>query len=283
MDHYAYGLDDFKRIRPDWEYFTFADRAAQSAFFAEDLLSRLDADEAAGRRTVVVLPVGPIDYAPFVAAVNERGRSLAGLVVFFMDEYCNPDGSWIDVRHPLSFRGFAQRTLVSPLREELRIPEDQFIFPNGADPDETLRAIERFGGIDVTYGGFGVNGHLAFNDPPEDPAERTERNVRDSTVRVVTLSRETLTQNAMGGTGGNMDLIPRQAATLGMRELLSAGELHLYLLRTWHAGILRKALFGPVGPECPGSYAQTHPWVRLCMTADALAPPAVNVTLNIGA
>jgi glucosamine-6-phosphate deaminase len=280
---YRLTLEDFRRLRPAWEFLAFPNRQAQDAFFALDLLDRLVRDAAAGKQTVAVLPVGPIDYSVLVSLANARNTSLANLVAVFMDEYCDAGGGYVPLDHPLSFRGFVQRTLVAPLKPELRIPPEQVIFPDGRDPAATVRAIAGYGGVDVTYGGFGITGHLAFNDPPDDPSERTESRVRHSTVRVVELSRETLVQNAMGGTGGNLDLIPRHAVTLGMAEMLAAREMHLYLLRTWHAGIARKALFGPVSPECPGSYVQEHGRVRVCLTPEALALPAVNVTLNIGA
>jgi glucosamine-6-phosphate deaminase len=283
MDYYSYELEDFKRDKPDWEFLHFSSRDEQNAFFAADLVKRLRANERENRKTVIVLPVGPIEYRPLVELSNSEGISLENLVVFFMDEYCEPDGTYIDRSHPLSFRRFVEENLYGVLREENRMPEENIIFPNAKDPSETISRIEEFGGIEVTYGGFGITGHLAFNDPPESAKERTEENVRYSTVRMVNLSRETLVQNAMGGTGGNVDLIPRHAVTLGMKEMLSASEIHLYLLRTWHAGIMRKALFGPITPECPGSYVQHHEKVRVCMTPEALALPAVNVTLNIGA
>ena len=93
------------------------------------------------------------------------------------------------------------------------------------------RRIEETGGINVVFGGFGLNGHLAFNDPPDKENECTVQNVRNSTTRVVHLSRETISQNALGGTRGLLELVPPIAVTIGMQEMLAADEIHLYLLR----------------------------------------------------
>ncbi|MFC1590159.1 hypothetical protein ACFL42_01550 [Candidatus Omnitrophota bacterium] len=283
MDYYSYTLEDFKRVRPDWEFLAFSSLDEQNTFFADDLIKRIKANEEKGRKTVVCLPVGPIDYGYLARLSNSKNISLKGLVIFFMDEYCDAGGNYIDIGHPLSFKGFIGKNFLSLLKEENRMPESSIIFPNAKDPAETLSKIGSFGGIEVTYGGFGITGHLAFNDPPDEEKDRTEENVRYSSVRKVRLSRETLVQNAIAGTSGNMELIPPYAATLGMKEMLSAGEIHAYLLRTWHSGVMRRVLFGPVGPDCPSSYVQLHKKVRVCMTPDVLKVPPVNVTLNIGA
>ncbi|MFH1244948.1 MAG: hypothetical protein V1662_00495 [Candidatus Omnitrophota bacterium] len=282
MRYYSYALEDFKRERPDWEFLVFPSLDEQNKFFAQDLTERIKKNEQESRKTVVVFPVGPIDYGYLARLSNARNISLKNLVIFFMDEYCDSQGNYVDLRHPLSFRGFIQENFYNLLKEENRMPGEQLIFPDGKNPAQTISRIKSWGGIEVTYGGFGINGHLAFNDPPDNQEERTEQNVRYSTVRKVALSRETLTQNALAGTAGNIDIIPRYAVTLGMRELLSAGEIHAYLLRTWHSGVMRRVLFGPVEPGCPASYVQLHKKVRVCMPPDVLKLPLVNVTLNIG-
>jgi len=282
VEFYSYNLDDFRKKRPKWEFMFFRLLDEQNLFFTNDLIRRIRSNDKLGRKTVVVLPVGPINYRYFVDLTNTENISLKNLVIFFMDEYSGADGNFVSKDHPLSFRRFVEDNFYNLINYKNRMPEEFIIFPNGHNPSETIAKINSFEGIDVTYGGFGINGHLAFNDPPEETHELTEENVRFSTVRTVTLPRETIVQNAMGGTGGNMDIIPRHAVTLGMKELLSAKEIHLYLIRTWHAGIMRKALFGPIDPRCPGSYVQFHNKVRVCMTPEVVALPKINVTLNIG-
>lgn len=282
MKYYEYKFDDFQKLRPDWEFLRFESLQHQNEYFANDLILRIDKNNNESKKTVIVLPVGPIDYTSFITRVNQEKINLENLIIFFMDEYANPDGSYIPTSHPLSFRSFVDRSFYKLISENSRMPYQQIIFPNGSNPQETIDLINHHGGIEITYGGFGMTGHLAFNDPPDDIELQTEENVRYSTVRLVELTRETLIQNAMGGTGGNIEIIPRFAVTLGMKEMLAAKEIHLYLLRTWHAGIARRALFGPVSPSCPGSYVQKHTKVKVCMTPEALKLPMINVTLNIG-
>ena len=66
-----------------------------------------------------------------------------------------------------------------------------------------------------------------------------------------------------------------------MKEMLQSKEIHLYLLRTWHSGVLRRCLFGPIAPEVPGTLVQEHGNVTVCMPAYVAALPEVVVTLDI--
>ena len=94
--------------------------------------------------------------------------------------------------------------------------------------------------------------------------------------------RESQVQMCMGGTNGNRDIIPGTAVTLGMYELLMSKKIHLTFMRSWHSGVLRRALFGPVTGRCPGSFIQEHPNVEVTMTQLAAAPPVLNVTQATG-
>ena len=199
MKYYSYKLDDFKLKKPEWEFLPFESLNAQNKYFAIDLIERIETNNLENRKTVIVLPVGPINYFEFIKMVNCKKINLKKLIIFFMDEYCKENGEYIDKEHPLSFRRFIEDTFVKQIDPKLRMPLSQIIFPNGINPEETVSLIDSYGGIDITYGGFGINGHLAFNDPPEEIDKCIEDNVRYSTVRVVKLSRETITQNAISG------------------------------------------------------------------------------------
>jgi len=59
-------------------------------------------------------------------------------------------------------------------------------------------------------------------------------------------------------------------------------EICLTFMRGWHAGTMRRALFGPVSPDCPGSLVQEHPNVEVILTELAAQPPVVNIALDTG-
>jgi glucosamine-6-phosphate deaminase len=128
---------------------------------------------------------------------------------------------------------------------------------------------------------MGLTGHFAFNDPPEPGEPIDDHMVKNSRTRIVTICRESQAQMCMGGTGGNWEIIPARAVTLGLYEILMSKKIHLTFMRSWHAGVLRKALFGPVTGSCPGSFVQTHPHVEVTLTDLAAKVPLIHVAQRI--
>lgn len=247
---------------------------------AVELVNMIQVNSAQGKLTKVVLPVGPLELVPFARLCNDQGVSCESLVIFGMDEYVQIDGGAIPTEHPLSFRRFFQESLLDRLDPDKRLPPDQLILPDPANIDGVLKKIEGYGGFDVVYGGFGINGHFAFNTPPREAiAVETFRN---STVRVLELREGDVVQMAMGGTDGNLEIIPPRACTLGMKELLSARRIHLTFIRSWHAGVLRRALFGPVTSAFPGSLVQLHPNVTATITSLAAKVPSLSILQSPG-
>jgi glucosamine-6-phosphate deaminase len=89
-------------------------------------------------------------------------------------------------------------------------------------------------------------------------------------------------QMAMGGTNGNLEILPRRAVTLGMYEMLKSKRIHLTFMRRWHAGLWRRALLGEVSSSFPGSLVQEHPNYKVIITELAAAPPLLNVAQATG-
>ena len=253
-----------------------ADAAAMSRVFADDMVEAFALAKSAGRDKVVfIVPVGPVgQFELFAERVNAERLSLRDLVVVNMDEYLTADGrDFIAPTDPLSFVGHMQRALWSRLDPALAPPPEQRHFPHPRDPAATTRLIDSLGGVDVTWGGVGITGHLAFNEPPEpDEADDVEAFAQAST-RVLRLSRETLTINAVTATRGNIDCIPRLAITVGMREILASRRIRIFMNRPWQCAIARKLLHGPVTARCPASLLQRHGDVLVTMTEEVVAMP----------
>ncbi|MCV0395992.1 MAG: glucosamine-6-phosphate isomerase [Rhizobiaceae bacterium] len=240
---------------------TVSDPEAISRRFASDLMDEYRAAKAAGRDKVVfILPVGPVgQYELWADRCNREGMSLRDLVAINMDEYLTPDGrDFIPETDPLSFRRHMKERFWGRLDPALAPPENQRHFPSPADPQATTSLIERLGGVDVTFGGVGITGHLAFNDPPEpgEPID-TEAFARLPT-RVLRLSRETRLINAVTALKGNLDRVPQWAVTVGMKEILESRKVRVYMNRPWQCAILRKLLHGPVTAAVPASLLQRH-------------------------
>jgi glucosamine-6-phosphate deaminase len=183
------------------------------------------------------------------------------------------EGDYIPPNDALSFRSHMERALWSRLDPALAPQPAQRHFPNPRDPQATNRLIERCGGVDVAFGGVGITGHLAFNDPPEPGDAIDNESFANLRTRIVELSRETRTINAVNATRGNIDRIPRTAVTVGMKEILEARKIRLYLNRPWQCAIVRKLLHGPITAAVPASLVRRHPDVHVTMTTEVTQLP----------
>ena len=200
-----------------------------------------------------------------------------------MDEYLDAEGLPIPESHPLSFRGYMRRSLASRIDPSLGFSMDRVVSPLPGTIKDTSERILSMGGADLCFSGFGINGHVAFNDPPAPHEVDKDVNwLRNCRARVVVPNRETSTQIVMGGTNGNWAIIPPMAATLGMKELLASKKICLTFMRNWHAGVMRRSLFGPVSVDWPASLIQEHPNVEVLVTELAAADPVVQVTQATG-
>ncbi len=225
--------------------------------FAQSVADEIAANNAAGRPTNLILPVGPIGQYPLLAQiVNTRRLTLANCRLFMMDEHCDEKGQALPPDHPLSFRRQFNKAFMDHLPSELRPPARQIVFPDHANVEELKARIDAVGGIDTCYGGIGIHGHVAYNEP--------EPGVRDSDPRVVDLNDFTRTINAVrAGIGGNLEAYPRRGITLGMRQILGSRRIRLYCRNgiplDWANTVLRLALFGEPGEDYPVTLIRDHP------------------------
>jgi glucosamine-6-phosphate deaminase len=252
---------------------------AVAAEFAE----ALEEKQRSGEMLTVIAPVGPLDYRYFAAEVKRRALSCSHLRTINMDEYLDEQDRLISSDHPLSFRRFMEQTFFSRLDPKQRPKPENIIFPDPDKPETVTELIDRIGGADILWGGLGITGHFAFNDPPAMLGEAEDlESFRNCKTRKLTISPMSKAQMAMGGTNGNLDILPRRAVTLGMYEMLKSKRIHLTFMRSWHAGLWRRALLGEVSSSFPGSLVQEHPNYRVIMTELAAAVPLLNVAQATG-
>ena len=238
---------------------------------ALEMLECIKANNAAGKKTVFICPVGPVGQYPiFVRLVNRERVSLKNCWFINMDEYLNDDETWIDMGSKLSFRGFMERTVYSQIDADLVVPENQRVFPDPKNLDYIPRLIEELGGVDIAFGGIGINGHLAFNEPQD---ELTADEFAQLPTRVLTISRETRTTNAIGDYNGAIDAMPRKCVTIGMKQILSAKKIRLGVFRDWHRAVVRQTAYGEVSAHFPATLIQRHPDAMVIANANASQQP----------
>ena len=228
------------------------------------MAEEIKANNLSGRRTVMICPVGPVGQYPyFVDMVNEQAISLKNAWFINMDEYLDDDKKWISMDHPLSFRGFMDRVVYSQIRPELVMPKEQRIFP---DPDQVERVpklIEELGGVDIAFGGIGINGHVAFNEA--DPSMSKEEFLAQKT-RVLAISPETRAANAIGDFGGALEDMPKYCVTVGIYEIAHAEKIRLGCFRNWHRAVVRRAGYGDATADFPVTLLQDHKDITLTFT-----------------
>src|SRR5699024_11930229 len=104
------------------------------------------------------------------------------------------------------------------------MPDNQRVFPDPADPAHIDNVIEELGGVDIAFGGIGITGHLAFNEPqPELSCEEFAA----LPTRVLDIHAETRATNSVGDLGGALECMPKRCVTIGMKQILSAKKISL--------------------------------------------------------
>lgn len=222
---------------------------------ALDIVCAIRNAQRHGRELTMIAPVGPVDqYALLAEIINKERIDCRNVMLINMDEYLTDDDCWIDIDHPLSFRGYMNRCFYELLEEDLApVPENR-VFPDPKAPDLIQSLIDERDGVDVTYGGIGINGHVAFNEPDESVGVDEFSEFR---TRVLSLTPHTRTINS-STVGGEIDIIPQRAITVGMKEILDSRRIHIYCNRPWQSSVVRRVLHGPITAACPSSILRLH-------------------------
>lgn len=194
-------------------------------------------------------------YAELVAMHQAGTISFARAASFNLDEYVGlaPD-------HHHSFH----QTMQQFLFDHVDFAPGACHLPDGSatDPASEARrydeAIQKAGGIDLQLLGIGRNGHIGFNEPISSLGART---------RVKTLTANTRQANA--GIFGSPEAVPRYAITMGLANILEAGECVLLATGAVKADAVAKMIEGPVASICPASILQLHPRATIILDREA--------------
>jgi len=248
------------------------DSAEMGRVMARELVDEI---QRSGDITRAIIPCGPSCwYEPFADLVNSEKVSLNRLVVFHMDECLDWQGCELPRQHPYSFRGFMERQFYGPIDQELSVPDGGRIWLDASNIEDVKRKI-RAAPIDITYGGWGQDGHVAYNQTRRHPfSQVSPEELRRSTIRIQDNSLDTILALAQRTFGSAYQFVPPMSVTLGMSECLSAGKVRLFSdTGAWKQTALRVALFGPVTSEYPITLLQEHPDALLTATVETAIHP----------
>lgn len=263
-EYYTYTKEELLNKGPKLPVMVMEDNAAVFRSMADEMTEEIKKNNAEGKKTVCICPVGPIGQYPyFVETVNKEKISLKNVWFINMDEYLDENKKWIPESHPLSFRGFMNRTVYSQISPELVMPEEQRVFPDPDRVEYIPQLIEKLGGVDICFGGIGINGHVAFN---EADATMTNGEFLAQKTRVLDITKETRTANAIGDFNGALEDMPKYCVTIGIYEIAHARKIRLGCFRNWHRAVVRRTAYGEATSDFPVSLLTNHPDINLKIT-----------------
>lgn len=194
-------------------------------------------------------------YEGLVKLYNEGRIDFKDVVTFNLDEYCGlPD------ENDQSYHYFMDKNLLS----KVNVAPENINIPSGVEDDmektciEYDEKIQSFGGTDIQVLGIGVNGHIGFNEPGD---------VFVGETHIIDLDETTIEANARFFE--KKDDVPKQAITMGMRSIMSAGRILLMASGSGKAKAIYDAIKGPITPLVPASILQLHEDVIVVVDKEA--------------
>jgi glucosamine-6-phosphate deaminase len=243
--------------------------------FAQEMFDEIAESARAGEELAVIVPLGPkAHYSLLAQMINAERLSLEHVTYFGMDQWLDWQGRPLPWESPFNLEAYFHRHYLDLVDEDLRPHPGHVLFPSVLELDRASDEIRKRT-IATTYGGFGFQGHLAFNEPPSTRwSPVTLDQLRNGDTRVTPVAVDTIIAHAQRALGGNVAGIPPMAATLGMRDLLSARRIRLYTDGgAWKQTVLRILLFAAPTVEYPVTLVRDHPDVMVIVDAESAASP----------
>lgn len=233
------------------------DRACMGAKAAGDIATALRTLLAGQSSVRVIFAAAPSQNEMLAALRGESGIDWQRVTAFHMDEYIGlPDAA------PQNFRNWLRREFFNhvPLGAvDCLVPGDD---PASATQQYASRLAEA--PVDIACLGIGMNGHIAFNDPPANFTDSQD-------ARIVELHATSREQQVSDGCFATLDAVPTHAITLTIPRLLRAGQLFCCVPGAMKRDAVTRALTGAVHPSSPASILRTHASCRLYLDLDAAA------------
>ncbi len=229
---------------------------------AHDIADLIREKNSKGEKFVLGLATGssPIGvYREWVRMHKEEGFSFKDVITFNLDEYYPLERDNVQ-----SYWYFMHEHLFN----HVDIPAENIHIPDGMVAEDKVfefcqqyeMAIQQAGGIDIQVLGIGRTGHIGFNEPGSGI---------NSPTRMVTLDSLTIADAA--GDFHSEENVPRKAITMGVGTIMQARRTVLMAWGEKKAGIIQKAVEGPIVDSVPATYLQQHPNTTVVLDKEAAA------------
>jgi glucosamine-6-phosphate deaminase len=235
---------------------SFATRTTMSRVAAHDIAAALRERLAAAAEVRMIFAAALSQDDMIEALAAEPDIDWGRVTAFHMDEYIG-----LAAGAPQRFAAWLGQRLFS------RVPFAA-VHPIVPEPDPRAAA-ERYAAllgaapIGIVCLGIGVNGHLAFNDPPvADFAD-----ARD--VKIVELDDICRRQQVDEDCFATLAAVPERAITLTIPRLLRADRLFCVVPGAHKRDAVERTLHGPITTGCPASVLRRHPDCILYLDAES--------------
>ena len=189
--------------------------------------------------------------------VQQGGSDFAKVTTINLDEY-----KGLDPDNDQSYRYFMNTNLF----DHVNIDKARTFVPDGLEPDPQKACaayneiIRSHGGIDLQLLGLGRNGHIGFNEP--GAAFEKETHCVDLTESTIEANKRFFASE---------DDVPKQAYTMGIKNIMQAKKILLIAGGEEKAEALKNSLYGPITPSVPASILQLHNDVTVIADEAALS------------
>lgn len=212
---------------------------------ADDIASEIRTLLANQEGVRIMFAAAPSQSEMLLSLTQASGVDWSRVSGFHMDEYLGlADGA------PQRFGVWLRRTIF----DNLPFGAVHLIEP-GDDPDRIAAdyaAKLNAAAIDIVCCGVGVNGHLAFNDPPADFNDPL-------TVKIVALDWRSRQQQVDDKCFPLIEAVPTHAVTVTIPALLSARTIFCTVPGAQKNHAIRNMLERPITSLCPATALRLHP------------------------
>ena len=242
---------------------------------ARELIDDIKLANAEGRNYRAIIPCGPNAwYAPYSRIINEERVSLRNVTVFHMDECLDWQGQELAKNDPYNFQTFMDRFFYGNIDEELEVPKENRLYLTPATMD-TIREKIGEAPIDMTLGGWGQDGHIAYNQSRQHPFSNISLDeLRNASIRIQENNIDTILALSNRTFGTAYQFVPPMSVTLGVKECLSAKKVRVFSdTGAWKQTALRVALFSDADAEYPLTLLQEHSDAIITATLETARHP----------
>ena len=202
----------------------------------------------------IVVSTGSSQFELFRALIKES-IDWPKVEVFHLDEYIG-----LPVTHKASFRKYLYERFINLVPVKKFHPVDVTGSIAGCI-DGLTKEIQKKP-VDLGLIGIGVNGHIAFNDPPADFATH-------NSYIVVKLDDRCKMQQVNEGWFGTPGDVPDEAISMTVHQIMQCRTIISCVPHKVKADAVRKTLTGKLTPEVPATMLKQHPDYYLYLDSDS--------------